>query len=66
MTAMIDHENYDCGGKKIVIGYSSTLGGTLSSDYFTCKHSKYRREKREKLGFEVTMSGLATYLIHLI
>jgi len=53
VTAMIDHEN-DRGKKKILIGYSSTLGGTLSSDYFACKRSKYRLEKREKLGFEVT------------
>ncbi len=54
VTAMIDHENDDRGGIFFFIGYSSTLGGTLSSDYFTCKHSKYRREEREKLGFEVT------------
>ncbi len=52
-TAMIDHENDDRGEKKILIGYSSTLGGTLSSYYFTSKRSKYRREKREKLGFEI-------------
>ncbi len=54
VTAMIDHENNDHGGKNILIGYSYSQGGTLSSDYFACKCSKYRREKREKLGFEVT------------
>ncbi len=43
VTAMIDHENDD-RGKKNLIGYSSTLGGTLSSDYFACKRSKYRRD----------------------
>ncbi len=54
-------------GEKILIGHSSTLGGTLGSDYFTCKRSKYRREKREAwLWSHIVMSGLATYLIHLI
>ncbi len=32
VTVMIDHENNDRGKKKIWYGYSSTLGGTLSSD----------------------------------
>ncbi len=54
VTAMINHENDDRGRGKILIGYSSILGGTLSSDYFACKCSTYRREKREKLGFEIT------------
>ncbi len=57
VTAMIDRWSLSkqwSWGKKILIGYSSTLGGTLSSDYFACKRSKYRYEKREKLGFEVT------------
>ncbi len=54
MTAIIDHENDDREKKKNLIGYSSTLGGPLSSDYFACKCSKYWREKREKIGFEVT------------
>ncbi len=33
---MIDHENDDrVKKKKILIGYSSTLSGTLSSDFFS-------------------------------
>ncbi len=48
-------------GKTILIGYSSTVGGTLSSDYFTWKHWKYRREKREKIqGFMIVF---VTYTI---
>ncbi len=55
MTTMIDRESDDRKKTKTnLIGYSSTLGSTLSSDYFACKRSKYRREKRNKLGFEVT------------
>ncbi len=55
VTAMIDHENDDREKKKL-IGYRSTLSGTLSSDCLACNsmRSEYRREKREKLGFEVT------------
>ncbi len=53
-TTIFDHENDDRGVKKIMIGYSSTLGGTLSSDYFACMRSKYKHEKSEKLDFEVT------------
>ncbi len=34
---------------QILIGYSSTLGGTLSSDYFACKRSKYRRGREAHL-----------------
>ncbi len=42
VTAMIDHENDDCGGGGGLIGYSSTLGGTLSSDCLTCNSMRFK------------------------
>ncbi len=52
VTAMIDHENDDRGGKnsdwiKLHFGRHPEL-------WLFHKRSKYRHEKREKLGFEVT------------
>ncbi len=55
MTAKIDHENNDCGEIHL-IGYSSTVGGTLSSDCLACNSMCFKDEKREKLVFEVVMS----------
>ncbi len=41
LTAMIDHENDDREKKNILIGYSSTLGGTLSSDCLACDSMQF-------------------------
>ncbi len=41
VTVMIDHENDDRGEKNL-IGYSSTLGGTLSSDFLDCKSMQFK------------------------
>ncbi len=61
VTAMIEHENKD-RGKKILNGYSSTLGGTPSLQ----QQAVQRCEKREAwLWSHLVMSGLATYLIHI-
>ncbi len=55
VTVMIDHENDDRGEKNL-IGYSSTFGGTLSSDFFSLqKHAVQSIDvRRERSSFEVT------------
>ncbi len=68
VTAMIDHENDD-RGFYCSDCYSSTLGGTLSSDCLA-GHSMRSKDVRRKRSMasksrRLVMPGLATYMINL-